>query len=58
MASGNTVGRYILLTAGGTMNRRTFVRTGLPAAAGLVLPHPDRSALWGAPPPGWKDILD
>lgn len=40
------------------MKRRTFVRAGLAAAAGLALPRPARSALWGAPPPGWRDILD
>jgi len=40
------------------MKRRTFVRTGLAAAAGLALPRPARSALWSAPPPGWRDILD
>lgn len=40
------------------MKRRAFVRTGLAAAAGLALPRPAHSALWGAPPPGWLDVLD
>jgi FAD/FMN-containing dehydrogenase len=39
------------------MKRRTFVRSSLAAAAGLVVPGPARSALLGAPPPGWRDLL-
>jgi hypothetical protein len=39
------------------MHRRSFVHAGLAATAGLLLPGAGRSALLGAPPSGWLDVL-